>query len=63
MTTEKHVTEVEQRAKNLSTRIDETHDGTKNDPIPKRIGAQAGDKIILQYLPHELVGQYFEVIE
>lgn len=29
----------------------------------KRIGAQAGDKIILQYLPHELIGQYFEVIE
>ena len=29
----------------------------------KRIGTQAGDKIILQYLPHELIGQYFEVIE
>lgn len=25
----------------------------------ERIGAAAGDKIILQYLPHELVGQYF----
>ena len=29
----------------------------------ERIGAQAGDKITLQYLPHELIGQYFEVIE
>lgn len=29
----------------------------------KRIGTQVGDKIILQYLPHELIGQYFEVIE
>lgn len=71
----------------IYVRIDETHDGTKFDPIPassgmeytyglyytdpednklylcKRIGAQAGDKITLQYLPHELVGQYFEVIE
>lgn len=25
----------------------------------ERTGATAGDKIILQYLPHELVGQYF----
>lgn len=71
----------------IYVRIDETHDGTKYDPIPasrgmeytyglyytdpedsklylcKRIGTQAGDKIILQYLPHELIGQYFEVIE
>lgn len=26
----------------------------------KRIGEQDGGKIVLQYLPHELVGQYFE---
>ena len=26
----------------------------------ERTGAAAGDKIILQYLPHELVGQYFK---
>jgi len=25
----------------------------------ERIGATAGDKITLQYLPHELIGQYF----
>ena len=68
----------------LYTRIDETHDGTKYDPIPssrgmeyeygkyyldsedgktylcERIGEAAGGKIVLQYLPHELLGQYFE---
>ena len=67
----------------IYVRIDETHDGTKYDPIPasrgmeyeygkyyldsedgktykcERIGEAAGGKIVLQYLPHELVGQYF----
>ena len=67
----------------LYTRIDETHDGTKYDPIHasrgmeyeygkyyldsedgktykcERIGEAAGGKIVLQYLPHELVGNYF----
>ena len=27
-----------------------------------RDGAVEGDKVVLQYLPHELVGQYFETI-
>ena len=54
--------------------IDVTHAGTQDDPIPasrgmeyeygktykcERIGEAAGGKIVLQYLPHELVGQYF----
>lgn len=26
----------------------------------KRIGEAEGGKIVLQYLPHELIGQYFE---
>lgn len=67
----------------LWVRIDVTHAGTQNDPIPaargmeytyglyykdpedtklylcERIGEAAGGKIVLQYLPHELVGQYF----
>ena len=70
----------------LYTRIDETHDGTKYDPIPasrgmeyeygkyyldseagktykcERTGEAAGGKIVLQYLPHELTGQYFTAI-
>ena len=70
----------------LYTRIDETHDGTKYDPIPasrgmeyeygkyyldsedgktykcERIGEAAGGKIVLQYLPHELVGNYFTAV-
>lgn len=67
----------------LWVRIDVTHAGTQDDPIPaargmeytyglyykdpedtklylcERIGEAAGGKIVLQYLPHELVGQYF----
>ena len=27
-----------------------------------RAGAVDGDKVVLQYLPHELVGQYFETV-
>ena len=70
----------------LYTRIDETHDGTKYDPIPaargmeyeygkyyldseegktykcERIGEAPGGKIVLQYLPHELVGNYFTAV-
>lgn len=66
--------------------IDQSHAGTKEDPIPAdrgmeytyglyyldgedggtyfctRTGEAEGGKIVLQYLPHELVGQYFEVI-
>lgn len=29
----------------------------------QREGATVGDKIILQYMPHELVGQYFALVE
>lgn len=29
----------------------------------ERIGEAAGGKIVLQYLPHELVGQYFTLVE
>ena len=67
----------------IYTRIDETHDGTKYDPIPaargmeyeygkyyldgedskiylcQRTGEAAGGTIVLQYMPHELVGNYF----
>lgn len=67
----------------LYTRIDETHDGTKYDPIPAergmeyvyglyyrdgedgklyqchRTGEAAGSTVVLQYLPHELIGHYF----
>ena len=70
----------------LYTRIDDTHDGTKYDPIPasrgmeyeygkyyldnedgktykcERTGEAAGGKIVLQYLPHELVGNYFTAV-
>lgn len=67
----------------IYVRIDETHAGTVDDPIPadrgmeyiygryyldpeddktykcQRVGVADGDTIILQYLPHELVGHYF----
>ena len=67
----------------IYVRIDETHDGTKYDPIPaergmeyayglyytdsedgklylcQRTGEAAGGTVVLQYLPHELVGHYF----
>lgn len=70
----------------LWTVIDETHAGTKDDPIPaargmeytyglyyrdpedgklyicKRDKEEDGGKIELQFLPHELVGQYFEEV-
>ena len=70
----------------LYTRIDETHDGSKYDPIPasrgmeyeygkyyldsedgktykcERTGEAVGGKIVLQYLPHELVGNYFTAV-
>ena len=70
----------------LYTRIDETHAGTKYDPIPasrgmeyeygkyyldseddklylcQRTGEAAGGKIVLQYLPHELLGNYFTAV-
>ena len=29
----------------------------------RRTGEEEGGKVVLQYLPHELVGQYFEVVE
>ena len=29
----------------------------------QRAGEEEGGKVVLQYLPHELVGQYFEVVE
>ena len=31
-----------------------------NTYLCSRAGTQSGDTIVLQYLPHELVGQYFE---
>lgn len=67
----------------LYTRIDETHDGTRYDPVPaargmeytyglyyadgedgklylcQRTGEADGGTVVLQYLPHELVGHYF----
>ena len=67
----------------IYVRIDETHDGTKYDPIPAargmeyvyglyyadsedgklyqchRTGEAAGGMVVLQYMPHELVGHYF----
>lgn len=70
----------------LWVRIDVTHAGTQDDPIPaargmeytyglyykdpedtklylcERIGEAAGGKIVLQYLPHELVGNYFTAV-
>ena len=70
----------------LYVRVDESHAGTQDDPIParrgmeyeygkyyldgedgkvylcERIGEAAGGKIVLQYLPHELVGNYFTLV-
>lgn len=70
----------------LWVRIDVTHAGTQDDPIPasrgmeyeygkhyldsedgktykcERTGEQSGGKIVLQYLPHELTGQYFTAV-
>ena len=70
----------------LYVRVDESHSGTLDDPIPaargmeyeygkyyldgedgktykcERIGEAAGGKIVLQYLPHELVGNYFTAV-
>ena len=70
----------------IYTRIDETHDGTKYDPIPaargmeyeygkyyldgedsksdlcQRTGEAAGGTIVLQYMPHERVGNYFTAV-
>ena len=70
----------------IYVRIDETHDGTKYDPITaacgmeyeygkyyldgedgnlylcQRTGEAAGGTIVLQYMPHELVGNYFEAV-
>lgn len=67
----------------IYTRIDESHAGTFEDPIPaargmeyeyglyyldpedgktylcQRTGEEYGTTIILQYLPHELIGHYF----
>lgn len=67
----------------LYTRIDETHDGTRYDPVPaargmeytyglyyadsedgklylcQRTGEAEGGTVVLQYMPHELVGLYF----
>lgn len=67
----------------LYTRIDETHDGTRYDPVPaargmeytyglyyadgedgklyqcQRTGETAGGTVVLHYMPHELVGNYF----
>ena len=57
--------------------IDAEHAGTQADPIPaargmeyedgktykcERTGEAAGGKIVLQYLPHELVGNYFKAV-
>lgn len=74
----------------LYTHIDETHDGTLEDPIPAKANMEYeygkyysdggaiyicerggvenpeelyGQKIVLQYLPSELIGQYFSVVE
>ena len=70
----------------LYVRVDESHSGTLDDPIPaargmeyeygkyyldgkdgktykcERIGEAAGGKIVLQYLPHELVCNYFTAV-
>ena len=69
----------------LYVRVDESHSGTLDDPIPaargmeyeygkyyldgedgntylcQRTGEAAGGTIVLQYMPHELVGNYFEL--
>ena len=70
----------------LYVRVDESHSGTQDDPIPasrgmeyeygkyyldgedgktykcERTGEATGGKIVLQYLPHELVGNYFTAV-
>ena len=70
----------------LYVRVDESHSGTLDDPIPaargmeyeygkyyldgedgntylcQRTGEAAGGTIILQYMPHELVGHYFTAV-
>lgn len=39
-------------------------DATDNNTyLCKRTGEQAGGKVVLQYLPHELVGHYFELVQ
>lgn len=68
----------------LFVKIEETHEGTLEDPIPasvnleyekgkyyiedgviylmNRSGMTDGETIVLQYVPSQLVGQYFEVV-
>ena len=65
--------------------INDSHDGTIDDPIPASRGmeytyglyyldpedgktylckrGEESGTIVLQYLPHELIGQYFELVE
>lgn len=65
--------------------INDSHDGSLNDPIPANRGmeytyglyyldpedgktylckrGEESGTIVLQYLPHELIGQYFELVE
>ena len=65
--------------------INDSHDGSLNDPIPASRGmeytyglyyldpedgktylckrGEESGTIVLQYLPHELIGQYFELVE
>lgn len=65
--------------------INDSHDGTIDDPIPASRGmeytyglyyldpedgktylckrGEESGAIVLQYLPHELIGQYFELAE
>ena len=76
-----------QTTASLWARIDASHAGTAEDPIPaargmeyiyglyyadpedgkaylcRRDGEEEGGKIVLQFLPHELVGQYFEAVK
>lgn len=69
----------------LFVKIEETHEGTLEDPIPasvnleyekgkyyieegviylmNREGMVDGETIVLQFVPSQLVGQYFEIIE
>lgn len=56
------LTEVEERSKSNTHRIDKPErrqDG--NLYLCQRTGEAAGGTIVLQYLPHELVGQYFDL--
>ena len=72
-------------AMTLFVKIEETHAGTIEDPIPaaanleyakgkyyiedgviylmNRAGMTDGETIVLQYVPSQLVGQYFEIVE